>query len=90
MERGCRYCTKSFKGKVAGFSVKTVNTTGAGDSFVGSLLVSISQRPDIYQDEAKLKEALSYANACGALCTTQKGAIPALCCGLRRCWGRGR
>ena len=24
----------------------------------------------------------------GALCTTQKGTIPALCCGLRRCWGR--
>lgn len=30
------------------------------------------------QDEGKLKEALAFANACGAVCTTQKGAIPAL------------
>ncbi|GAA0152606.1 carbohydrate kinase [Lithospermum erythrorhizon] len=77
-EKGCRYFTKSIRGRVAGFSVKTVDTTGAGDSFVGSLLVSIAQNPNIFQDEAKLKEALSFANACGALCTTQKGAIPAL------------
>lgn len=30
------------------------------------------------QNEEKLKEALKFANACGALCTTQKGAIPAI------------
>ncbi|KAK4489981.1 hypothetical protein RD792_000635 [Penstemon davidsonii] len=77
-EKGCRYFTKSFKGRVGGFSVKTVDTTGAGDSFVGSLLVSIAKNPSIFQDEGKLKEALRFANACGALCTTQKGAIPAL------------
>lgn len=32
----------------------------------------------MFQDEGKLKEALAFANACGAVCTTQKGAIPAL------------
>nr|GME00769.1 probable fructokinase-5 [Ipomoea batatas]GME21143.1 probable fructokinase-5 [Ipomoea batatas] len=68
----------SFKGSVGGFAVKTVDTTGAGDSFVGSLLVSIAKDPSVVQDEGKLKEALKFANACGALCTTQKGAIPAL------------
>ncbi|KAL3503812.1 hypothetical protein ACH5RR_033653 [Cinchona calisaya] len=77
-EKGCRYFTKNFKGKVAGFSVKAVDTTGAGDSFVGSLLCSIAKDPSIFQDEGKLKEALAFANACGAICTTQKGAIPAL------------
>ncbi|BBH08674.1 pfkB-like carbohydrate kinase family protein [Prunus dulcis] len=61
-EKGCRYYTKKFKGKVTGFSVKAVDTTGAGDAF----------------DETKLKDALSFSNACGAICTTQKGAIPAL------------
>nr|GME14475.1 probable fructokinase-5 [Ipomoea batatas] len=76
--KGCRYFTKSFKGSVGGFAVKTVDTTGAGDSFVGSLLVSIAKDPSVVQDEGKLKEALKFANACGALCTTQKGAIPAL------------
>ncbi|KAK4433592.1 putative fructokinase-5 [Sesamum alatum] len=76
--KGCRYFTKSFKGKVAGFSVKTIDTTGAGDAFVGALLLSIAKTPSIMQDEAKLKEALTFANACGAIATTQKGAIPAL------------
>ncbi|KAL9671671.1 hypothetical protein QQ045_009241 [Rhodiola kirilowii] len=77
-EKGCRYFTKTFKGKVSGYSVKTVDTTGAGDSFVGALLVSIASDPSIFQNEEKLKEALAFANACGALCTTQKGAIPAI------------
>lgn len=77
-EKGCRYFTKNFKGKVGGFSVKTVDTTGAGDAFVGSLLVSIAKDPSIFVDEGKLKEALVLANACGAICTTHKGAIPAL------------
>ncbi|TQE03713.1 hypothetical protein C1H46_010687 [Malus baccata] len=77
-EKGCRYYTKKFKGKVAGFSVKAVDTTGAGDSFVGSFLLSMANDMSIFEDEAKLKEALSFANACGAICTTQKGAIPAL------------
>lgn len=30
------------------------------------------------QDQAKLREVLKYANACGAITTTKKGAIPAL------------
>ena len=30
------------------------------------------------QDEAKLKEVLKFACACGAITTTKKGAIPAL------------
>ncbi|KAI3460727.1 hypothetical protein Pfo_017390 [Paulownia fortunei] len=34
-EKGCRYFTKAFKGRVAGLSVKTVDTTGAGYAFVG-------------------------------------------------------
>ncbi|KAJ4758831.1 Fructokinase-2 [Rhynchospora pubera] len=77
-EKGCRYFTKDFKGKVAGFSVKTVDTTGAGDAFVGALLVSIEKDNTIFENEEKLREALLFSNACGALCTTQKGAIPAL------------
>ncbi|KAL8230988.1 hypothetical protein R6Q57_000766 [Mikania cordata] len=77
-EKGCRYYTKSFKGKVPGYPVKAIDTTGAGDSFVGSLLVSISKDTSIFTDKAKLKQALAFSNACGALCTTKKGAIPAL------------
>ncbi|KAJ4775751.1 pfkB-like carbohydrate kinase family protein [Rhynchospora pubera] len=77
-EKGCRYFTKNFKGRVSGFSVKTIDTTGAGDAFVGALLVSIAKDTTIFENEERLRKALTFSNACGALCTTQKGAIPAL------------
>ncbi|KNA23999.1 hypothetical protein SOVF_020170 [Spinacia oleracea] len=77
-EEGCRYFTKDFKGSIQGYSVKTVDTTGAGDAFVGSFLYSLAKDSSILEDESKLKEALTLSNACGALCTTEKGAIPAL------------
>ncbi|CAA7396572.1 unnamed protein product [Spirodela intermedia] len=77
-EKGCRYFTKDFKGRVPGFAVKAVDTTGAGDAFVGALLVSVAKDENLFYEEERLKEALVFANACGAICTTQKGAIPAL------------
>ncbi|KEH42831.1 putative fructokinase [Medicago truncatula] len=77
-EKGCRYVTKNFKGRVSGFSVKAIDTTGAGDSFVGALLRDVARDTSIFEDEPKLRETLTFANACGAMCTTQKGAIPAL------------
>nr|AFO84080.1 fructokinase [Actinidia deliciosa] len=77
-EKGCRYYTKNFHGTVDGFHVKAVDTTGAGDSFVGALLCKIVDDWSVLEDEAKLKEVLKFANACGAITTTKKGAIPAL------------
>ncbi|PKU84058.1 probable fructokinase-7 [Dendrobium catenatum] len=77
-EKGCRYYTKKFHGRVGGFRVKAVDTTGAGDSFVSGLLVHLASNLDIYQDEKKLKEALVFANACGAITVTERGAIPSL------------
>ncbi|MBA0549261.1 hypothetical protein Golob_020306 [Gossypium lobatum] len=75
---GCRYFTKKFKGKVNGYKVKTIDTTGAGDAFVGAFLQAVAKDPNLFNDENKLKEALMFANACGAISTTQKGAIPSL------------
>ncbi|KAL8104342.1 fructokinase-2 [Apium graveolens] len=77
-EDGCKYYSKSFQGKIAGFHVKTIDTTGAGDSFIGALLCKMVQDQSIITDEAKLKEVLKFACACGAITTTKKGAIPAL------------
>ncbi|XP_073046605.1 fructokinase-2 [Primulina eburnea] len=77
-EKGCRYYTKGFRGSVDAYQVKAVDTTGAGDSFVGALLCKIVQDHSIIHDEPRLKESLKYACACGAITTTQKGAIPAL------------
>ncbi|OVA00159.1 Ribokinase [Macleaya cordata] len=75
---GCRYYTKEFKGKVNGVKVKAVDTTGAGDAFVSGLLNSFASDLNLYKDEKKLREALLFANACGALTVTERGAIPAL------------
>ncbi|VAI24309.1 unnamed protein product [Triticum turgidum subsp. durum] len=77
-EKGCRYFTKDFKGSLPGYSVNTVDTTGAGDAFVGSLLLNVAKDDSIFYNEAKLREVLQFSNACGAICTTKKGAIPAL------------
>ncbi|KAK4854913.1 hypothetical protein QYF36_002407 [Acer negundo] len=77
-EKGCRYYTKHFKGSVDAFHVETVDTTGAGDSFVGALLTNVVDDHSILEDEGRLREVLKFANACGAITTTKKGAIPAL------------
>jgi fructokinase len=47
-DKGCRYFTKDFKGSVPGFKVDTVDTTGAGDAFVGSLLVNVAKDDSIF------------------------------------------
>ncbi|EYU38801.1 hypothetical protein ABFS82_03G070600 [Erythranthe guttata] len=77
-DKGCRYYTKNFRGEVDAYRVKTVDTTGAGDSFVGALLYKMVDDQTIIEDELRLKEVLKYACACGAITTTKKGAIPAL------------
>jgi sugar/nucleoside kinase (ribokinase family) len=54
-----------------GFQVNSVDTTGAGDSFNAGFLFAyvVQQQP--------LKEALRFANACGALSTTGYGGTAA-------------
>lgn len=75
---GCRYFTKEFRGRVAGVKVKAVDTTGAGDAFVGGILYGLASDPNLYKDEERLREALLFANVCGAVTVTKRGAIPAL------------
>ncbi|KAI6672271.1 hypothetical protein NL676_000177 [Syzygium grande] len=75
---GCRYFTKDFKGRVGGVTVNPVDTTGAGDAFVGGLLYCLASDPNLYKDEKRLREALYFANVCGAITVTKRGAIPAL------------
>ncbi|QCD95134.1 probable fructokinase-7 isoform X1 [Vigna unguiculata] len=76
--QGCRYYTKAFKGRIGGVKVKPVDTTGAGDAFVSGILYSIATDQTIFQDEKRLRKALYFANICGALTVTERGAIPAL------------
>ncbi|KAK2653725.1 hypothetical protein Ddye_013581 [Dipteronia dyeriana] len=76
--KGCRYYTKEFKGRVPGVKTKVVDTTGAGDAFVSGILNCLASDLNLFKDEKRLKEALLFANACGALTVTERGAIPAL------------
>ncbi|CAL9188401.1 fructokinase-1-like [Musa acuminata AAA Group] len=77
-EKGCKYYTKDFHGSVESFAVNQVDTTGAGDAFVGALLGKFVEDQSALQDEKKLRELLRFSNACGAITTTKKGAIPSL------------
>lgn len=40
--QGCYYQYTGGRGKIAGYSVKTIDTTGAGDAFLGAFLYKIS------------------------------------------------
>jgi len=57
--------------------VNVVDTTGAGDAFVSGLLAYLSQCED-WQHESSILKAVRWGNGCGALATTQKGAMSAL------------
>jgi ribokinase len=63
--------TKGTTSYIPGFSVKPVDTVAAGDAFNGALAVAlVGGKP--------LVEAVSFANAVGALAVTKAGAIPSL------------
>ena len=69
---------QDFKGKVRGFNVEPVDTTGAGDAFVSGILYYIASDPSIFKDEKRLRKALYFASVCGAIMVTKRGAISAL------------
>ncbi|XP_065849536.1 probable fructokinase-6, chloroplastic isoform X2 [Euphorbia lathyris] len=75
---GCRYYTKEFSGRVKGIKVDAVDTTGAGDAFVAGILSQLADNLSLLQSENHLREALKFANACGALTVKERGAIPAM------------
>ncbi len=68
-EAGCAVAAESFEGFVPGRSAKAVDTTGAGDAFLGGLLAGLHQGLD-WEDAARL------GNACGAACVEKLGAFP--------------
>lgn len=59
------------------YAVKSIDSTGAGDAFVAGLLANIARR-GLPADEQQLASLITTASACGALATTNKGALAAL------------
>ena len=65
---------------VPAFQVQTVDATGCGDAFIAGLLCQLIAG-DHWRDRltvARMRQALRYANAVGALTALTQGVIPAL------------
>ena len=75
---GSRAYYKDMRVERPGFSVKAIETTGAGDTFCGSSLNYLVDHDCENLTEEQLGEMLTFANAAAALVTTKKGAIKAM------------
>lgn len=56
---------------IAGRAVKAIDTTGAGDCFVGALASQLAAKKP-------MRDALSYANAAASICVQRMGAAPSM------------
>jgi arabinose-5-phosphate isomerase len=68
-EAGCAVAAAGFEGRVPAPRAKAVDTTGAGDAFLGGLLTAL-------RHGLSWPDAGSLANAAGAACTEKLGAFP--------------
>lgn len=74
-KEGSRAYYKDIRAEKAGFTVKAVETTGAGDTFCGCAINGLLKYGLDGLTEETLGEILTYANAGAALITLKKGAI---------------
>jgi ribokinase len=68
---GLFFKNKSEELQMKAFKVKAIDTTAAGDAFMGALAFGLAENKPI-------QEALKLANAAGAFATTKLGAQPSL------------
>lgn len=80
-----RWLTRDAQGEVPSFRVPTVDTTAAGDAFVGGVLYGLAERGgtgaafDAFcHDHEAITATLRFAAAVGALAVTRKGAFAAM------------
>lgn len=70
--KGVFYATPEKHGLVPAFKVKAVDTTAAGDTFIGALSSQMTE------DLANVAEALVYAQRASSLTVQQMGAMPSI------------
>lgn len=77
---GCFYRIGENSGILPTYDVKTVDTTGAGDAFLGAFLYQIIESGKNFAALKKdeIKKMIDFANSAGSLATIRKGAIPAM------------
>lgn len=73
------YTKSGRKITMPGYSVEAIDTTGAGDSFIGAFLYKLLEAKN-YQDmnDEEYQQCLDFANAYAALTTTKEGALSAM------------
>ena len=72
---GSRAFYKDVQAQAGGFRLNTIETTGAGDTFFGSMLHQLLEQPFGGYTAEDLGRMLRFANAAAALITTRKGAL---------------
>jgi len=79
-KRGCFYRIRDFTGCVPTYDVRTIDTTGAGDAFLGGMLYKIVENGvDLsHLTASDIELFVDFANAAGSMATVKKGAIPAM------------
>lgn len=70
--RGVFYCTPHGHGMVPAFKVKAVDTTAAGDTFIGALASQLAT------DLSNVANALVYAQRASSLTVQKMGAMPSI------------
>jgi sugar/nucleoside kinase (ribokinase family) len=70
-ERGCLFRSRDAATALPAFDVQVVDATGAGDNFLAGFVSELLRGNQV-------REALTFANACGAICCTKLGAATAL------------
>lgn len=70
-KNGSLFINKETQLKIASIKVNAVDTTAAGDTFLGAFIAALSQ-------DKSIKEAMEFANRCSAITVTRKGAIVSL------------
>ena len=68
---GCLFKNKKERIRLTSYPIKAVDATGAGDNFLAGFAAELL-------GGASYAEALSFGNACGAICTTAAGASAGL------------
>lgn len=79
--KGSFYNNGKCNGYLPTYDVKTVDTTGAGDAFMGAIHYMLKDKASnelATLKKSELDEIVSFANAAGSLTTTKGGAITAM------------
>lgn len=79
-KEGSSLYLKNHQKHYEGFKVNTIDTTGAGDAFIGAVLFQIQKHQvDLSEITHNMwDEIMVFANGVAALTTTKKGAIPSI------------